>query len=687
MESHAGSRVPDPATSWRRIAELSDPQALANLVRRNAPPRTAVPADPSPRGRRSGAAGVEARRALRDEPLLQDLKTLFAQTLGLEPGEVDRDAQLESYVTDSLDNVMLTVELKKRFPDIPITILFEHRSLGSIARYLIDEHLGAVLAGGADPIATATAPDIQIPQPPRSVTEDGTASAAPQVERTAASGAIAIIGMNGRSPQAPTLQEFWQNLLAGKSCLSGIPEDRWEVDAFFAAERSASKSYCKRGGFIDGVDRFDAALFHISPREAELMDPQQRLFLEMVWGLLEDAGYTRETIARETGVFVGCNANDYGLYANTLALQGISAYRNADCFQIPNRISYFFDFRGPSLCLDTACSSSGTAVYLACQSLRNGQCRVAIAGGINLFLHPSRFIQYSQMQMLSPTGRCSPFGADADGTVFVEGVGALLLKPLAAAERDGDHIYAVIKGCAINSGGKTNGFTVPNPQAHAALVSQALREAQVDPATISYVEAHGTGTPLGDPIEIRGLTIAFEQTYGAFEEGDAVLKRDQPRAHGGTQFCAIGSVKANIGHLEAGAAIAGITKTVMQMNRGILVASLNARNPNPAIPFGTSPFFIPQEPRTWERPVRTKGGQATSSPRRAGISSFGAGGSNAHIILEEYIAPLAHDSHRSQPELILPFPPGNGRRSEPMRPGWSRSCAAPRAGRAARSLA
>ena len=641
VTTEAGSAALAAGPSWQRIAELSDPQALAGRVRRIAPPRTGVPAGGSTRGGGSGAAAVEARGTLRYAPLLEKLRALFAQTLDLDPADVDADRELERYVTDSLDNVTLTVELKKRFPDIPITILFEHRSLGSIARYLADEH-GGVPREPVDRVAA----DLVPPRTSGSVSRHETAPAAPQLMRTAAGGAVAIIGMNGRYPQAPTLQAFWENLLAGRSCLSEIPAERWEVDAFFAAERNAGKSYCKRGGFLDGVDRFDAALFHISPREAELMDPQQRLFLEVAWGLLEDAGYTRETIARDTGVFVGCNASDYALYANTLALQGTSAYRNADCFQIPNRISYFFDLRGPSLCIDTACSASGTAVYLACQSLRTGQCGVAIAGGINLFLHPSRFIQYSQMQMLSPTGQCSPFGAEANGTVFGEGVGALLLKPLAAAERDGDRIYAVIKGCAINSGGKTNGFTVPNPQAHAALVSQALREAQVDPATVTYVEAHGTGTPLGDPIEIRGLSMAFEQNYGAVEQ-------NPPRAHPATQFCAIGSVKANIGHLEAGAAIAGITKTVMQMNRGILVPSLNARTPNPGIPFGTSPFFIPQEPRTWERPVLSNDGHATTYPRRAGISSFGAGGSNAHIVLEEYCPPPAPESDRSEPELVL----------------------------------
>ena len=646
------SPVANASSLWRRIAiELSDLQVLATRVRRGRSLKAEVSGDP-----RSRPAAPHGAGEVPYAQLVEELKALFAKTLDLELDAVDAEAALETYVTESLDNVSLTVELKKRFPDIPITILFEHRSLRSLAAYLMKEHTDAVPSSSEESmaVAAAAASGKRVSESKPSVRSEQTSlTGLGAIHRTAKTGDIAIIGINGKYPQAPTISEFWENLLAGKSCISEIPEDRWEVDAFFDGEPAANRSYCKRGGFIDDVGRFDAGFFHISPREAELMDPQQRLFLEVVWGLLEDAGYTRETIGRETGVFVGCNANDYGLYANTLALQGIGAYRNADYFQIPNRVSYFFDFRGPSLCIDTACSSSGTAVYLACQSLRNTQCRAAIAGGINLFLHPSRFIQYSQMQMLSPTGQCSPFGAHADGTVFGEGVGALLLKPLANAERDGDHIYAVIKGCAINSGGKTNGFTVPNPQAHAAVVSQALWEAEVDPATITYVEAHGTGTPLGDPIEIRGLTMAFEQNYGAFEQDYGASEQNYARENAGTQFCAIGSLKANIGHLEAGAAIAGIIKIAMQMNQGILAPSLNARNPNPSIPFTTSPFRVQQEVERWTRLTREADGHTTTYPRRAGLSSFGAGGSNAHVILEEYIADAAPEPGKPHPALIL----------------------------------
>ena len=586
-----------------------------------------VPEPAQQGGVQQGAADYGALR----QRLLLDLAAQFTAALSLQPQDLDPDAELEHYITDSLQRVDLTAALKQDFPTLPATFLYEHRSLGCIADTLMANYGDALVQKYALPAPPAcVAPQVASQPLAASALEPQALPSAGGVDDTA----IAIIGINGRYPQAMCVQDFWHNLVEGKSCIDDVPAQRWPADAFYDPAGSAAKSYCKRGGFITDIDRFDATFFRISPKEAELTDPQQRLMLEITWGLLEDAAYTRASISRNTGVFIGCNANDYALYANDLALQGASAYRNADYYQIPNRISYFFDFHGPSICVDTACSASATALYLACQSLRAGQCQTAIAGGINLFLHPSRFVQYAQMHMLSPSGRCSPFGAAADGTVFGEGVGTLLLKPLSAAQHDGDHIYGVIKGCAINSGGKTNGFTVPNPRAQAALIAEALADAAVDPRTISYVEAHGTGTPLGDPIEIRGLTMAFEQR-----------QRSDDKA---TQYCAIGSIKANIGHLEAGAAIPGVIKILLQMKHGTLVPSLNAAQTNAQIAFDTSPFYLQQRTGVWQRPVLQQAGRSVSYPRRAGISSFGAGGSNAHFILEEYCPESANDAEKKQ---------------------------------------
>ncbi|HSS02275.1 MAG TPA: beta-ketoacyl synthase N-terminal-like domain-containing protein, partial [Kofleriaceae bacterium] len=372
------------------------------------------------------------------------------------------------------------------------------------------------------------------------------------------------------------------------------------------------------------VDRFDNHFFCISPREADLMDPQQRLFLEVAWAAIEDAGHTPGTLGDDTGVFVGACASDYALYANPAAMvDREGAYRNADLFQIANRVSFHFDFHGPSITIDTACSASGTALHLACTSLERGECRAALVGGVNLYLHPSRFVQYAQMQILSPDGICRPFGAGANGTVFGEGIAAVVLKPLRAARADGDHVYAVIRATACNAGGRTSGFTVPNPHAHRALVSQALRRAAIDARTVSYVEAHGTGTELGDPIEVRGLSMAFaENSHLAGHRAD-------------TRYCALGSIKANLGHLEAAAGLVGVIKVLLQLEHRRLVPSLHAEPSNPLIPFASSPFQLQGSERPWERPRLIIDGVETSVPRRAGVSSFGAGGTNAHAILEE----------------------------------------------------
>lgn len=530
--------------------------------------------------------------------VLEKVKEVFGRVLKLPRETLDAQTEIENFMAkDSLKIVQLTSELNKDFPGIPPTILFEHRTLNSISESLASSHRDVFFAKP------------KVPSLP---------------EKTAGDDDIAIIGLSGRFPGAETIDQFWENLHSGISSIAEVPKDRWEMENFYASNGGPGKSYCKWGGFISRIDCFEAPFFHISPKEAEMLDPQQRLFLEIVWGLLEDAGYTPRSLNRDTGVFVGVIASDYNTYTNAAALTGESPYRNSDYYQIPNRISYFFDLHGPSVAVDTACSGAGTALHLACQSLRQRECRTAIVGGTNMFIHPSRFIQYAQMQVLSHDGECRPFGAGATGTVYGEGVGALLIKPLTEAEKDGDHIYGVIKGSAINTGGKTNGFTVPNPMAQADVIAKALQDAGIDAGTVSYVEAHGTGTPLGDPIEIRGLTKAFQENMKFTSRNPNI------------QYCAIGSVKSNIGHLESGAAIAGIIKILLQMKHGLLVPSLNAQQLNPAIEFEKTPFYVQREVGEWKRPTVTSDGKITVFPRRAGISSFGAGGVNTHFLLEEY---------------------------------------------------
>ena len=424
--------------------------------------------------------------------------------------------------------------------------------------------------------------------------------------------AIAIIGLSGRYPGAEDVDAFWRVLAEGRDCITEIPADRWGQDR-------PTGAHGRWGGFIDGVDRFDPLFFNIAPREADYMDPQERLFLQTAWLALEDAGRTRAELASaapplsggDVGVFVGVMYEDYQLYGAEQTAAGRPMALGGSAATIANRVSYFFDFHGPSLAVDTMCSSSLTAIHLACDSLRAGGCAVALAGGVNLTLHPNKYLALGQGRFLSSKGRCESFGQGGDGYVPGEGVGAVLLKPLSRAIADNDRIHCVIRGSSLNHGGKTNGYTVPNPAAQTAVIGRALAAAGVSPDQIGYVEAHGTGTSLGDPIEIAALGRAW---------GD-----------GQAGVCPIGSVKSNIGHCESAAGMAGLTKVLLQFRHGQLAPSLHAASLNPNIDFGGSPFRVQRHLEPWTPPA---GGR-----RMAALSSFGAGGANAHLILEQYEAP------------------------------------------------
>jgi acyl transferase domain-containing protein len=343
------------------------------------------------------------------------------------------------------------------------------------------------------------------------------------------------------------------------------------------------------------------------------------LFLEATRGCLESAGYTRERLRAahgEVGVYVGASFNNYQLVQRDAAAASPDSYMpiNSQTYAIANRVSYLNDLRGPSMTVDTACSSSLYAVHLACESLRRGECEMAVAGGVNLTLHPSKYQMLAQYQFLSSDGRCRAFGAGGDGYVPAEAVGAFLLKPVSAAVRDRDRIYGVIRGSALTHGGRTNGFTVPNPTAHTTAIVRALDQARWSADTVSYFEAHGTGTRLGDPIEVAAIGAAYN---------GASARR---------QYCAIGSVKSNIGHAEAAAGVAQLAKVVLQMHNRTLVPSLYAECANPDIDFASSPVHVQHELTDWE-PARMGFGDI---PRRAGLSSIGAGGTNVHIVIEEY---------------------------------------------------
>jgi acyl transferase domain-containing protein/tryptophanase/acyl carrier protein len=423
---------------------------------------------------------------------------------------------------------------------------------------------------------------------------------------------IAIVGMAARLPKARNADELWENLTQGRDCISEIPQSR------FDRRRNRDVLGRYRGGFLDDLDRFDSLFFNISPREAETLDPQERLFLEVTWEALEDAGYYPESFqsdelgARRIGVYVGAVWAMYQMVGAEERLAGNKVIANSFLWSVANRVSYFLNFTGPSIAVDTACSASLTAIHLACDAIRRGECAAALVGGVNLDVHQCKQEITVAGGLLSEEGLCRAFGRDASGYVPGEGVGALLLKPLSQARRDRDNIYAVIKSSAISHGGRNSGYAVPNSKAQFDVITTALKKANLDARSIGYIEAHGTGTELGDPIEIAGLNQAFEKDQVA------------------PQSCAIGSIKTNIGHLEAAAGIAGVCKTILQMRHRTLVPSLHSAQLNEFIDFAHSPFVVQQALTPWH-PKEVDG---VLQPLRAGISSFGAGGSNAHVILE-----------------------------------------------------
>ncbi|WP_234347583.1 beta-ketoacyl synthase N-terminal-like domain-containing protein, partial [Streptomyces specialis] len=436
---------------------------------------------------------------------------------------------------------------------------------------------------------------------------------------------IAVVGMSGRYPGAGDLDAFWRVLAEGRDCVTEVPGDRWDHAAIHHPDRDhPGTTYSRWGGFLDGMDRFDAAFFGISRRDAERMDPQERLFLTICFQALEDAGLPPGRLASvPVGVFAGVMWNHYQLVDG--AADGVLP--TAMHAAVANRVSYVLGLTGPSMAVDTACSSSLTAVHLAVQALRRGECALALAGGVNVTAHPQKYLQLAQGRFLSDDGRCRTFGAGGTGYVPGEGVGAVLLKPLRRAVADGDVIHGVIRATALNHSGRTSGFTVPSPSSQAAVVRRALRDGGVEPSRVGYVEAHGTGTAVGDPIEIEGLRAVFGP------DGD----------------CALGSVKSNIGHLESAAGIAGLTKVLLQLRHRCLAPSLHSDPQNPAIDLTGTPFRVQRETAPW--PAPPDGG-----PRLAGVSAFGAGGANAHVVVEEYRAPddaPARPAHRGPVVVVL----------------------------------
>lgn len=544
----------------------------------------------------SGSSGEEQRvvgeRKVPRGEVQSWLLARISSIVGLSADQIDPRAPFSRYGLDSLGAIELVSALAEWLSrELSPTLLYDCPNISALS-----EHLASPEDSGAS--IEAAAP----PPPPREEP-------------------IAIVGIGCRFPGAPDVEAYWKMLCEGKSAVREVPADRWDARAFTSRDAAApGKVTSSLGGFLDRIDAFDHAFFGISPREAARMDPQQRLLLEVAWEALEDAGIPPERLAgSKTGVFVGVLTHDYAdmSLASPRHIDAYSGTGSLACIAA-NRISYAFDFAGPSMAIDAACSSSLVAVHTACESIRRGECEAALVGGVNVIVLPTHALVMTKAGALSPDGRCYSFDARANGYARGEGAGIVVLKALSRALADGDEIYAVIRGSAVNHGGRSNGLTAPRQGAQEALLREAYRAAGVSPGAVQYVEAHGTGTPLGDPIECKAL--------------GAVLA--EGRSDGSK--CAIGSVKTNMGHLEAAAGVAGLIKVALALKHGEIPASLNYEKPNPHIPFDSLPLRVQEVRSGWG-----------SGPRIAGVSSFGLGGTNAHVVLEEAPAPSAPESLHS----------------------------------------
>jgi acyl transferase domain-containing protein/acyl-CoA synthetase (AMP-forming)/AMP-acid ligase II/acyl carrier protein len=496
------------------------------------------------------------------------LISYFARKLGVERDAVDRDAPFARFGLTSVEGVGLAAALGRhlgiRFAP---TLLWEHPSIRAVA----DWHTRQAPVPRRYGLAISSEP-------------------------------IAIVGIACRFPGGASPAEFWRLLQQGEEAITPTPPERWRAGTFGAAGRL--------GGFLSNLDRFDAAFFGISPREAPHVDPRQRLMLELAWEALEDAGIPPDSLAgSDAGVFVAVLSNDYDqlLFRDLRRIDAYSGPGTANSI-VANRISYTLDLHGPSLVVDTACSGSLVTIHLACQSIRSGESRLAVAGGVSVNLLPHGDLFFSAAGALSPDGRCRTFDAGANGIVRSEGAGLVVLKPLADAIADGDRVYAIIRGSAVNSDGRTNGLMAPNGRAQEDVIREAYRRAAVDPSDIEYVEVHGTGTEIGDPIELRALASVLAQDRRADRK------------------CTVGSLKTNVGHLEPAAGVAGVIKVALALEHDEIPRSLHFEKPNPHIAFNKLPLTVAREPVPWLR---------GTTPRLAAVSSFGFGGTNAHVVLEE----------------------------------------------------
>ncbi|MGK0290543.1 MAG: 3-oxoacyl-(acyl-carrier-protein) synthase/pimeloyl-ACP methyl ester carboxylesterase, partial [bacterium] len=582
-----------------------------------------------------------------EEKIETALRKILSSILKIPEEKIESDSQFDDYGLDSLMLTQFNSKIAEYIETISQTVLYENQTLEELTNHILDNHkneaiewLGkqqtSTIQIEQDRLEVESIPD-PVVLPSELIPDSQLEAISDKIQE------IAIIGLSAKLPGAKDQEEFWENLKTGKNIVTEIPAKRWNKEHWYDEDKdNEQSSYCKWGCFLDDVDQFDPLLFNISPKEAVQIDPQERLFLQIAWETLEDAGYQSNELGK-VGVFAGATTTSYPFLALENQINGEPvSIPNPSFASLANRVSYYFDFDGPSMPVDTMCSSAITAIHMACESLRRKECSVALAGAVNLYLHPSKYLTLSNAQLISDDGVTRSFSQNGIGFVPGEAVGAFLLKPLNQAITDGDNIYATIKGSAISHSGRTTAYQVPNPNSQAKLIQQAIKNAGITPDTITHIEAAAVGSKTADPIEIAGLKKAFGQP------------------NNGSSHCSISSVKPNVGHAEAASGIAQMIKVLLQFKKKERVPSIHSEPLNFNINFDKSPFELHTNATEWKKITNNH----KEIPRRAGINSFGAGGAGAHIILEEYQQSSANSSdttNKTNP-VIIPIA-GNSKES------------------------
>lgn len=558
--------------------------------------------------KKGGIIRVNLGRNQYEITMKEYLKKSIGTVLERDLTEIDEDESLLDAGLDSLLIFDLMDQMKDDFKNLKSRLFFEYNTIDKLSNYFIDKFHDEVSV-----LVQKRGNRYNQKEDVENVKVINKEPLHPKGSKVKAPD-IAIIGVAGKYPQAEDLTSFWDNISKGMDCITKFPSNRWE-------QARANWKGNQWGGFIKDIDKFDYQFFNMTKSQAEMSDPQLRVMMEVVWSALEDAGYPYQSFSdrkEKVGTFIGNMYGGFGQVAYERWLDGGSSLPQSSYWMIPNRVSYYYDFKGPSIAVDTACSSSLTALTLACQSIHNKECTAAVVGGVNIIANPMQNTRLDKLGQLSQKGTVNSFSEEADGYVEGEGAGAIIIKPLEAAIEDGDYIYGVIKGAVCNHNGETADFMVPNIEGEVDVLKKAIKDSGIKAESLSYIEAHAAGTKIGDAIEVDALTRAFEN-----------ITKDK-------EFCAIGTVKANVGHLEGAAGICAITKVLLQMKYETLVPTIHCEMLNKEINLPNTPFYINREKKDWMPALKLEDHKIVKQPLCAAVCSFGAGGANSVVILESY---------------------------------------------------